>query len=283
VRALRIGGGRVTGPGNQRWRSRRASYVRPDSPIRTHEHEVAPIGREVARRFVVEHHYAGTFPAARWSFGLHRGAELVGVAVFSVPARDEVLTRVFPGAACDSTELGRFVLLDQVAGNGETWFLARCLDELRRAGVRGVVSFSDPLPRRALDGTLTMPGHVGTIYQASSAVYLGRARAEGLLLLPDGRSFPRRALAKIRAGHKGWRYSVRALLAAGAREVPACLAGDGPADLEELRAWLADWSPRLLRRVSHPGNHKYAFALDRRARKHIGPAVPAGYPKRVAT
>lgn len=270
---------------NQRWEGGRASYRRPDEPIKTHEHEVAPLAREDARDFVVQHHYSCSFPAMRWGFGLHRGARLVGAAVFSVPARDAVLTRVFPGAASDSTELGRFVLLDEVAGNGETWFLARCLAELRRAGVRGVVSFSDPLERRALDGTVTMPGHVGTIYQASSAIYLGRARAESLLLLPDGRSFPRRALAKIRAGHKGWRYAVRALMAAGARgDVPECLRGDGPADLDELAEWLDLWLPRLVRRVPHPGNHKYAFPLTRATRRVVVPfGPPSPYPKRVPT
>ena len=31
-----------------------------------------------------------------------------------------------------TVELGRFVLLDSVAGNGETWFLARSFDILRK-------------------------------------------------------------------------------------------------------------------------------------------------------
>ena len=50
-------------------------------------------------------------------------AVLQGVAVFSHPCNDRVLTSVFPGRATDSVELGRFVLLDEVPGNGETWML----------------------------------------------------------------------------------------------------------------------------------------------------------------
>ena len=40
-----------------------------------------------------------------------------------------------------TVELGRFVLLDSVAGNGETWFLARSFEILRKHAIVGVVSF----------------------------------------------------------------------------------------------------------------------------------------------
>lgn len=161
---------------NQRWREGRESYRVPDEPIRTLEHEVAVLEDDTTpRAFVERHHYEGSYPAARFRFGLFHGGELVGVAVFSHPMRDEVLTSVFPGEATDSVELGRFVLLDSVAGNGETWFLARAFDVLRREGLRGIVSFSDPMKRTTLEGAETCPGHVGTIYQAANGVYLGRA------------------------------------------------------------------------------------------------------------
>src|ERR671937_3248818 len=80
----------------------------------------------------LEHHYAGSYPAARWRFGLFRRSVLQGVAVFSHPCHDRVLTAVFPGRATDSVELGRFILLDGVPGNGESWFLGRCFAHLRR-------------------------------------------------------------------------------------------------------------------------------------------------------
>jgi hypothetical protein len=54
----------------------------------------------------------------------------------------------------------RFVLLDECPGNSESWFLARCFDALLDDGVRGVVSFADPVPRRTASGQLVMPGHV---------------------------------------------------------------------------------------------------------------------------
>ncbi len=127
-----------------------------------------------------------------------RGSHLVGVAVFSHPCNDAVLTSVFGGEATESVELGRFVLLDDVAGNGETWFLAWCFDVLRKRELRGVVAFSDPHPRHDVSGRVVMPGHIGVISQAHNGHYLGRSRKRTLYLLPDGAVFSARAASKVR-------------------------------------------------------------------------------------
>jgi len=42
-------------------------------------------------------------------------------------------------------------LLDSVPGNGETWFLARCFEQMRKSDLIGVVTFSDPVPRKSPD------------------------------------------------------------------------------------------------------------------------------------
>jgi hypothetical protein len=254
----------------QRWRDRRDSYRRPDEQIRTSAYDVAPIGDDMtARRFVEQHHYSGTYPAARERLGLYRGGGLVGVAVFSHPASDAVLTNVFPGVARDSVELGRFVLLDDVEGNGETWFLARCFEMLRAKAYRGVVSFSDPMPRYDLTrDRQVFAGHVGTIYQAHNAVYLGRATSRTLRLLPDGTVFSARAASKIRAGERGWRYAADTLERFGA--APLTDPNAGP-------SWLAHWLPILTRAVRHPGNHRYAWRLNRRVVIH---GLSRRYPKK---
>jgi hypothetical protein len=95
-------------------------------PIRTAEYEVAEVSDDTtARQFILQHHYAHSYPSARFRVGLYRHGELAGVAVFSHPCSNAVLTNVFEAPVLTTVELGRFVLLDSVAGNGETWFLAR--------------------------------------------------------------------------------------------------------------------------------------------------------------
>lgn len=253
---------------NQRWRDRRSSYRPAGETIRTADYEVAPLPTDrEARAFVVAHHYSGSYPAARFRLGLFRADELVGVAVFSVPVNARTLD-VLPGGRANGVELGRFVLLDSVPGNGETWFLGRAFELLRRDGVDGVVSFSDPMPRADAAGRVVMPGHVGTIYQAHNACYLGQARRDTMRLLPDGRALCNRAAAKIRARDRGYPPFARLLAKLGAEPL---------LPEEDSAAWLARWLPRLTRAVRHPGNHKYAWALDPRLRRHLPKSKP--YPK----
>jgi len=254
--------------GCQRWLERKALYRRIGEAFRASAFVVEElVGDTTAKQFVIEHHYSASYPAARFRFGLYERGTLVGVAVFSHPCRNEVLTSVFPGDPMQSAELGRFVLLDRVPGNGESWFLARCLEAL--AGrLRGVVSFSDPVPRQALDGRTVMPGHVGVIYQASNATYCGRSTARTLRLLPDGSVFSDRAAQKIRKLERGWEYAAAQLVAHGA-----------DARHGDPREWLRWWLPRVTRTFRHPGNHRYAFGLRRSVKRSLPASLP--YPKAI--
>lgn len=251
----------------QRWRERRDTYRPAGEVFNPHAHEVASIPDDTtAKRFVVAHHYSGTYPAARFRFGLYeRTGELVGVAVYSVPMTAAVL-RPFDAQA--AVELGRLVLLDHVRANAESWFIAETFRRLRGLGIEGVVSFSDPEPRTDARGVEVFRGHVGTVYQALNATYQGRATPRTLRLLPNGAVLSDRALSKIRARERGWEYAVGQLVAHGAAE---------PRVLEDLRAWL----PREIARVTttrrHHGNHRYLWALDRAARRLLPTARP--YPK----
>jgi hypothetical protein len=249
----------------QRWRSGRCSWRPAGELFDAKAYEVAAITDDTtARRFVVEHHYSKTFPAARRRFGLYGpGGSLDGVAVYSVPAREAVLSPI-PGGMAEALELGRFVLLDRVPANAESWFLARTFELLRKEGFAGAVSFSDPHPRATTDGRTVFAGHIGTIYQAVNAVFLGRAKRHQLLLLPDGRSFNRRALSKIRRRERGWHYAVEQLVAAGAPEPGA----------SNLDRWLVEALAAVVRRVEHPGCLKYALAFGRSCRRALPRSLP---------
>lgn len=255
----------------QRWRDRRTSYRPAREVVDLRHMEVAPIETDnVAKLFVARHHYEATYPAARYRFGLYeKGGWLVGVAVFSQPVND-LTTACLPGSERhEKTELGRFVLLDHVGANAESWFVARCFDALRKEGLVGLVSFSDPLARTRADGSVVTPGHVGTIYQATNGTYLGRSKPERRLLLPDGTIIHNRAMAKVRKRERGYKPIVERLIKFGAAPL---------GERDDSRGWLSRELPRITRVVAHPGNHKYAWVFNRRDRKHLPPSLP--YPKK---
>lgn len=242
----------------QRWRNGRDSYRPAGEVIDTSAFEVAELVDDTTpKTFVEAHHYAGTFPPAKLRYGLYRRAELVGVAVLSVTWR-HVLEPLFGAAWGSAFELGRFVLLDDVAANGETWFLARAFELAKREGVAGLVSFSDPMERQRADGSTVFRGHIGTIYQAHNATYLGQAARNTVHLLPDGSVFPNRCAGKIRALEPGWRYAAEKLEAVGA-----------PRFEGEPRAWLHGALAQVTRTVRHPGNYRYAWGFTRAARREL--------------
>jgi hypothetical protein len=274
---------------SQRWANGTHSWRRPsDGGFDQNRFEAVPLPESVARRFVERHHYAGSFPAARFSYGLTtdddrlaidgtlvEGRALVGVAVLSVPMSSKALTKVFPDLEPnqETLELGRLVLTDTPA-NAESWFLRRVFDDATSRGLRGVVSFSDPMPRRRTvidehgdETVLTVtPGHAGVVYQSLNALALGRSTARTLTYLPRyGTVLSDRMLQKIRAGESGSDSAERRLVTLGARPRRAG---------EDAREWLRSALDDLaVTKVSHPGNFRYAWPLGtpaQRRRTRIG-------------
>ena len=221
----------------------------------------------VARRFIAEHHYLPSWPAAQLSVGLFGpGAGgrslLAGVAVFAVPAVGHVVTR-HTGLtdAAHGCVLARFVLRDEVPGNGESFTLARAFRLLRdeKPAIEAVVSYSDPLA-----------GHIGGCYAAMSSAYRGETRPRTEYRV-GSRTISGRTLSKIRLSERGAGGAVDQLVAAGASR---------PGANETLPQWLDRLGrERILLRGQHPGLHAYCFELTRRARR-LGRALPRRpYPK----
>lgn len=265
----------------QRWNRHRHSWRHAsEGGFQPGRYQVVPIPEVEARGFVEEHHYAHSYPAALRRLGLtdREDGRLVGVAVLSAPASTKVLTNVLPTLEPfrESVELSRFVLLDEIPGNAESWMLSRVFRHLRRDGVKGVVSFSDPMPRTASCGTVVLRGHVGTIYQATNAIYTGRGTARTLVLLPDGTVLNDRAAQKVRSQEQGHTYVEQRLVRFGAAPM-----GWSEDPAEWLRAALEQIGAR---RIRHHGAHRYVFRLGTTRDQHRIPlGVPAhpNYPKAV--
>lgn len=253
----------------QRWRKRRDSYRPAGEPIDPRRYSVEPIAHSEGKAFVEAHHYSGTWPAVRFAVGMFEaGQGLVGVAAFSQPMNQATVPSYIEGLDPQKgIELGRFVLLDRVPANGESFAIARALRLLREARpeVVACLSFSDPLPRFTAEKRLVKYGHQGTAYRASAASYLGRSKPKTILVGPDGRDLSPRTLSKIRRGERGGRrgdYGPRQLMAMGA---PVWRTGEsGEAWVERVKASGA------LRSLRHPGNLAYCFAVgDRKTRRTV--------------
>ncbi|MDR7277589.1 Mom family adenine methylcarbamoylation protein [Catenuloplanes atrovinosus] len=278
----------------QRWTGGTHSWRhRSEGGFDADRYGVVDLPEPLAQAFVLAHHYSRSWPNAKRRYGLidlhpdaptdaaaYAGGRLVGVAVLGIPMHDKVLTNPLPGLVPyhESLELSRLVLRDEVPANAESWFCAQMFRDAAAHGVRGLVAFSDPLPRWRATPTgpqLLMPGHVGVVYQALGAVYTGRGTARTLWLLPDGTSVIARSAAKITGGERGGNGLITRLVARGAA-APA--PGEHPAD------WLAGALRQLgARTAAHPGNHRYVFRLGRTQaeRSRVTIAMPARpYPKR---
>lgn len=245
----------------QRWNGRRASYRPAGEPFDPRHAGVEPLDEREAKAFVEQHHYSGSYPAARFRAGVFikepfQKARLAGVGVFSVPMNQKVVPAYFAGfEPSHGVELGRFVLDDSLAANAESWALARMKKLLRQAlpNVRGVVAYSDPIERRDETGALVKRGHVGTIYRATNAAYRGLSSARTLWLAPNGASLADRLLSKVRNSETGERYAMERLTALGApRRQPH---EDGAAYVRRLK------EEKWLRPMRHPGNHAFTWQL----------------------
>jgi hypothetical protein len=244
----------------QRWHHGRERWRPAGELFNPRYASVQRIDTATAKAFVQEHHYSRSFPASRVNVGLFvkkpfQKEVLAGCATFSVPMTQAVVPALLDGLHPSlGVELGRFVLLDEVEANGETWTLARAFKVLREAlpEIRGVVSYCDPEPRYSQTGELVKKGQ-GTIYRAHNAIPRGRSKPRTLLLAPDGSVANERALSKLRNGESGAEYVEGMLRSMGA-------------EARRLSESGADYVRRLiasgfLRRLRHPGNLAFTWKV----------------------
>ncbi len=109
---------------------------------------------------------------------------------------------------------------------------------------------------------IILPGHVGTVYQASNAAYLGRTSPSTRVLLPDGTVLDNRSMQKVRTQERGAGGVERRLTALGA---------PGRSTSEDPRRWLANALRHVhAHRFRHPGVHRYVLTTPRARRAQTG-------------
>lgn len=172
------------------------------------DYYVQHMSSKEGRQFIVDHHYSHGSHNGPTCFGLYETltTRLVGVCAFATPCSEAVRASLFgPEMKSSVTELHRLVLLDEVPHNAESFFISRALRGLleRKPGIRAVISFADG-----------SEGHVGTIYQATNAIYAGTTGTATFFRDASGRlRHPRQNGVNIStadARERGWAPEKRA-------------------------------------------------------------------------
>ncbi|MFK3984509.1 hypothetical protein ACI2K4_29560 [Micromonospora sp. NPDC050397] len=270
----------------QRWRGGKHTW-RPvhEGGFDRRRYRLMQMPEAPIRRFVEAHHYSRSFPASKMSFGLLERGHLVGAVVLGVPMHPAVLTKPFPTLGADrAAEISRLILLDVVPSNAESWLLGQLFRLAAGHGLRGLVAFSDPMPR-ILGGELLMPGHVGHIYRVTRGRYLGRGTARTITILPDGTVLPARAAQKVRAEERGAQGVRARLTALGARPLPETVTEYARAGYDLTPA---EWLELALvqigaRRVRHCGCHRFAWPVGDRGWRRRCPIGLTELPYPLAT
>lgn len=289
-----VDAGRVTV--SQRWDQGMSSFVPNAGTDLEKDYEVRQIGGAAAKGFVQLHHYLPKFPQIGAAYGLYtrRGGRLVGVAIWS-NAAEGAQTRYGRVERREIRDLSRLVLLDEVPGNAESFFVARAKrryaryhqEEERTFGgskrkpskLRVLLSMSDPVPVRDSEGNTILPGHIGNVYQALNALYVGRSSPKTQLVTPGGYIIAGRGFSKVDA------------LLRGETDPKKTRGGEKKlADLDEMLPGFGEARRRSrktteallreprwgLRRQRHPGNIVYAWLVgDRRQNRATLKRLPA--------
>ena len=140
------------------------------------------------KAFCAEWHYSGSCPPGKYYFGLFRAAKLIGVMCYGFPAMRHQKT-------CYNAdiELRRLCCIDDTPKNTESFFIGGTLRQLKKLGVRRVLSLADP-----------NHGHQGIIYKASNFTLLGEEQGGGSrdIFIDGVKMHSRTAYAKYGASGK---------------------------------------------------------------------------------
>lgn len=165
------------------------------------DYTVKRISTNDAKEYIHKNHYShGSHNGPSPCYGLFDGEELIGAMMFATPCSENVRASIFGVEYKDHvTELHRLHILDCTPKNTESWFIARCLKQLKidKPQIWAVLSFSD-----------MTEGHGGTIYKATNAYRLGTTGKATFFRDIDGRlRHPRQNgvnVTKEMACENGW-------------------------------------------------------------------------------
>ena len=132
-------------------------------------YEVKRIGMKEAKEYICANHYThGCHNAPSPCYGLFEKEkeELIGVLMFAQPCSENVRASIWGKENKEKViELHRLHIQDVTPRNAESWFIGKCLKEIKKdkPKIRGILSFAD-----------STEGHYGVIYKASNFFSIGK-------------------------------------------------------------------------------------------------------------
>lgn len=118
-----------------------------------------------AQGMILNKHYAQRKPSISYLFGLYNDNVLVGVCSFGKPASNSLCVGVCGKEHSSRVyELNRLYIEPNQPKNTASWFISKCLKELKKDRLI-IVSYSD-----------TGMNHHGYIYQATNFLYTGSTK-----------------------------------------------------------------------------------------------------------
>jgi hypothetical protein len=125
---------------------------------------VSTVSTRDVREFARRYHYTGTAGNDMWRWGLWHGPVLHGVVSYNLPTR-ETCESVYGSDHFDKVwHMGRLILSEESPRNSESRLIGGSLRAIER---------EHPNIWAILTYAATDVGHIGTVYQATNALYTG--------------------------------------------------------------------------------------------------------------
>lgn len=132
--------------------------------------------------FIKTNHYSKSVNrGTKYAFCLIVNGKLCGAATFGTPVGKSCQKYSKTGKAV--LECKRFCLAPGAPKNTASWFMAKCMKELKKdQSIDSIISYADP-----------KQGHTGTMYRASNFEYLGEQKWKGQCIKMQGKTVHLRA------------------------------------------------------------------------------------------
>lgn len=160
---------------------------------------IAPVSGSDVHEFAQRYHYTETGGAATWRWGLWNGAVLHGVVAYNLPTRTTCESVFGKDYHQHVWHMGRLILSESSPRNSESRLIGGSLRAIER---------DHPTVWCVLTYAATDVGHIGTVYQATNAIYTGTSSVEHYYIDTLGQ---RRSnyvngarLSKESAVHRNW-------------------------------------------------------------------------------